>query len=611
MESATFDPFVGGDPLAPAEPVIDPQFEELFKFETAKTRIKNLIENRSGQIADAKGRRKERYVELDVEALQEDGTIQEDETFIPVRVIDGNISSDMPTSMAFLNANHRLAIFHPTNNPDIKPRNVESEFTRVCTYQNWSRDFTRTFDGSRLHGWDALEVVFDISKPGHVAFEHVGYDKLFFNTAASELQDSEMVLREYDVTLMRLWAFIADNGFNGEEVYKVCPKDDKNKRDKTVRIYKYYCKYQGIVHVGWLSLEGACTDWLKNPEPLRLGIHSYEQSVDPMTGQPFEQWVDKDIDQYPIFLRVNKDDEQEHLDEKKGIGFLDGPQQEATTALITSFVNGTMRASNIFAAPDVDDPDTSEMKQLDLQLVPGGIYNKPLKFWAPPYPEVSLLSGLQYLGTLNATHNGKLATAVSNRKDARKTAEELGQAKEAEQKQAATNQLADSEFLRGVFSFAWLVIQSQAMQDKIEFLKKKVEGDPMMAQIGPIYQNDYEIIGESYDIRPAGDVDIIEAEAEVQKMMVDWPVVQTFPGLSAVFIQEYIRLRYPKKADDYLAAMNQGDPAPGLVAALSTLAQAFASPQELAALPPEEQQKVMQIAQQAQAYLASKQEQPK
>jgi hypothetical protein len=48
-----------------------------------------------------------------------------------------------------------------------------------------------------------------------------------------------------------------------------------------------------------------------------------------------------------------------------------------------------------------------------------------------------------------------------------------------------------------------------------------------------------------------------------------------------------------------------------LVAALSTLAQAFASPQELAALPPEEQQKVMQIAQQAQAYLASKQEQPK
>jgi hypothetical protein len=501
--------------------------------------------------------------------------------------------------MAFLNANFRLAIFHPISDPTIKPRNLELEFTKVLTYKGWHREFKRTIDGSKLHGWDAIEVVIEETKPGHVGFEHIGYDKLYYNTGVENIQDSEIVLREFDVTVMNLWSFITDFGFDSEQVFRVCPKDSKQKRDQTIRIYKYLFKFEGIVYVGWYADEGGCSNWLKAPEPMRLGIH--EIFDNPLTGEP--EFIEKDIDSYPIFIRIDKDDEQEKIDEKLGRGFLDGPQQEATTAITTAFVNGTSRASNICASPDTDDTDTTEMKLLDMQIIPGGIYSKPMKFLSPPYPEVSILSGLQYLGTLNAAQTGKPAFAVSNRKDARKTSEELKQAEEREQQITSTGQASDSEFLREVFSFSWLIVQSQAIQSKIQFLLVKAPG-----QVGETYVNNIKLIAADYDIRAAGDVDIVEADAEIQKMQQDWPVVQTVPGLKDVFLQEFIRLRYPKKADDYLAAMQQGNIAMQLVQSLSTLVKAFADPAELAALNPQQQQQLAMIGQQVEQYLASQQE---
>jgi hypothetical protein len=586
------------------EPVMEEEYAELFDFEKAKKRIKDLISDRSGNCSDAEARRKERYVDLNVDALRESNKILEDGSLIPVRIIDSNIMQELPDSMAFLNANNRLAIFHPVNNPDIKPRILEYEFTKVCTYAGWSREFMRTFDGSKLHGWDALEVVFDASKPGHVAFEHVGYDNLFFNVKAPDLQDSEIVLRRYNITMMRLWGFIGQYGFNQEQVYKVCPKDNKLKRDKTVCIYKYYFKYQDIVYVGWLATEGDCSDWLKAPEELKLGI--YTESTDPFTGETTN--AESNIDQYPIFIRIHKDDEQELIDQKKGRGFLDGPQQEATTAITTSYVDGTVRASNIFGSPKADDPDTSEMKLLDMKLVPGGIYSRAMEFWSMPYPDASMMTGLAYLGTLNSSQNGKLATAVSNRKDSRKTAEELEQAGEKEDEISGISQLADSEFLRGVFAFTWLIVQSQALQNKIAFCRIPAPVDPnmgmpMMPQAA--YVNDVELIGEVYDIRPAGDTDVVEAEKEKLNMRQDWPVMQTFPGLKEAFIEEYIRLSYPKKADAYIAAMKQGNVAAQIIQSLSQLLMAFAQPEEVASLAPEQQQKLQQLGVMVQQYLAS------
>lgn len=208
-----------------------------------------------------------------------------------------------------------------------------------------------------------------------------------------------------------------------------------------------------------------------------------------------------------------------------------------------------------------------------------------------------VLQSLQYLNTKNASDTGKVAAAVMNRKDSRKTAEELQQADSQQQKISGTSLTTLSEFLREVFTFSFKIVQSQASQDLIDFVLK---GQPDMT--GNItYVNDFELIQQTFDIRPAGDDDIIKAEETILKMQQDWPVVQMTP-LKDVFFQDLISLRYPEKADVYVPILQAADPRQ-LILSLSTLLQAFTSRDDLAKLGPDELMQLQNIQQQVVQYI--------
>ncbi len=162
-----------------AEPIIGA--EDFFDYEKAKIRINDIIDSWATEVKDTESRRNERYIDLDVEALRKSGTIQEDETFIPNRVIDTNISRELPEFLAFLKQSNRLAVFTCISDPNTPTDNLERDFTKGLTYQGWYKDFKRLIDGASLHGWDSIEVVFDETKPLHVGFEHIGHDKLFYS----------------------------------------------------------------------------------------------------------------------------------------------------------------------------------------------------------------------------------------------------------------------------------------------------------------------------------------------------------------------------------------------------------------------------------------------
>jgi hypothetical protein len=106
-------------------------------------------------------------------------------------------------------------------------------------------------------------------------------------------------------------------------------------------------------------------------------------------------------------------------------------------------------------------------------------------------------------------------------------------------------------------------MQSQALQNKISFLLTKRQVpmvgldqqplvDPQTGQ--PVTQesveNNYEVIGKLYDVRAAGDVDVIQRQERVQQMMQDWPVMQNTP-LRDRFLSDLVKLKYPDVGEEY------------------------------------------------------------
>jgi hypothetical protein len=582
--------------------------EEFFVYEKAKPFITNLLGEWSSEFQEAKTRRLQRYIDLDVEQLRESGEIAQDETFIPDRVIDNNITREIADIMAFLNAGQRIGIFRSLDNPKQDTRQLEDEFTKGLTYSGWYREFNRVADGALLHKQDYIEVLFDETKPLNVAFEHIGYDKLYYNMKCSSIQDSERVIREYEMTINKLEDFVK-NGFDANVVAAVTEnKQEGAKRLEIQSVYKVYFRYNNCVYICWFIEGSNVNNWLKAPEKLKLGIYNEVEGIDPMTGQPAATLQEAEIDIYPIFNYLYRDDEQEVLTDHKGRAFLDEPQQEANTAIISAFVNGAVRASSIYASPKNESgTESGEIKQLDIQLVPDGIYDTALEFFSKPYPDVTMLTAIQLLSTKNSEQTGKIAAAVSNRKDSRKTAKELSLGSQEEQKITSTRLATFSEFLRNLLTFAWRIVQSQAIQGHVSLVQKEVGTD---SEGRPIFENDFYVIAQNYDVRPAGDTDVIEAENERIKLQQDWPVFQAIPGLKESVLEVYIKLCYPKHADKFIAAMKQGDIGKNLVAALSAILQQTTSPEEVAALPPQDQTNLQNIQMQVQQYLSMNQAAP-
>ena len=618
--------------MPPAVPVMDPDAEEFFLYVKASVRIKILISDWGPIRERAILNRKKRYLDLNVEEMRQKGVINEDETFTPDRIIDTNILRETPDYISFLKQSHRLAIFKCIDDPRINTTRLEDEFTEGMTYKGWYRPFKRLVDGASLHGWAAVEVMFDMDKPLHVGFEYVANDRLFWNLGVNDIQNSEYVVREYDVSIMQLESFVKNFGFDEKQVSSITQKTNagRRKRDEIVKIYKIMFKYQDCVYVSWYSQDAQQSDWLKAPEKLKMGVYMPEQQMpqmmptdgmqDPnmmaaLSAQMPPQRQQAEMDMYPYFVYIYKDDEQECVIEHKGRAFLDEPTQEATTAITTAFVNGTVRASDIYASPDKENDETSgEISQLNVQLVHGGIYNQPLRFFHMPPPDPSMLSSLNFLSSRNAQQSGKVDMAVINRKDSRKTAQELKQAEGETEKISSTNISDFSEYLRDVFGFTWVIVRSQAEANEIFFMLIEKPNTVMfngqeVETGGTSMVNDIETLSHPYDVRPSGDVDVIQRAETLANMQNDWPVVQNTP-LAPKFMLDFVSLRYPQQASTYRKILEEGDPGKNLVSALATLLQGFASPEEVAALTPEAKQQLIMIQQQVQAYLGNGEQQP-
>lgn len=605
--------------------------QKFFNFQQSRQFLERLVNDWIEEIQDTELRRKQRKLEIDVEALRQKNDLDEDETFVPQRVIDTNITREQPPYINYIKNSRRIAIMRCLSDPEQNSDNIEQDFTRVSTYESWELPIYRCLDGSQAHGTDACEVVYDARKPGSFAIEQIGHDKLFYPQSAIDIQECPRIIRAYDVTILQLQAWISKYGFSEEQLELIrASRRATRKEAETIRIYRLFFKQfkqdtkSFCVYVSWFCLTDGCADWLKAPQPHYVGID--EQKPD-MMGQT--SWQPKEVDLYPIFILPYKLSEEQPIIMAKGRGFLDEYKQEAQTALWSAYINGMNRACNLYACPDQEDGTGASLKEMENLKIPAGRFmNRPIRWFSPPYPDAQVLRTLQFWDTSNAQETNQVNFAAMNREDSRKTAKEISAAENQQTMLNSVQLTLFSTFIRQLYSFAWLITQSQALQNKIQFLliqQQQPQINPVTQQpiIDPqtqqpmmqtFWTNDVATIGKIYEIRAAGDVDVIQRQEIEQKMQQDFQLISTTP-LATTFMLDYIKLRYPDKGERYAQVIQQqGDQMTqlkGLVGRLSTILEGALkdNPQFNTELSQQQQQDLAQTIQEAKAVTGEQQTQ--
>jgi hypothetical protein len=200
--------------------------------------------------------RQVRQARVNVANLKASGILSAKETYIANRLIDENITRALPSRLQYLKSGGRLALFEPQDArlkvAIAEIQQLESEFWRVMTYDNWEMDYIKAFDGSELLGWDWVEVAYDESRPGHVNVSHVGNDYLIFDQTIQSLQESSIVGRQYLLSEVRLRALAKANSFNETVVAEVMEKLKVDTSQNGVLITHFFFKTaDGLVSHGW------------------------------------------------------------------------------------------------------------------------------------------------------------------------------------------------------------------------------------------------------------------------------------------------------------------------------------------------------------------------
>lgn len=592
-------------PLAgPGDGLEIPDQATMLDYSNAQTRIDNLVQNWTSNVEWTKERRNLRNLRLNIKELRDRGTLKQNETIVPIRVIDTNISRELPPFIAYLKQSKRLGIFKNKSAATVKCERLEQEFTRVMQYPAWEDSFFKPLDGSSCHGWDQVEVCFDPSGnyDGNCYIDHIGHDELFFSLDAVELQACEFVLRYKYLSVSALKNLIDSDGWDESQVEivltnKVDGADKQNKpgnvADLLKRVAKVFMRVKGVVHVGWYHPD--CSEWLKPPQKLFLGKRKQvtkqvmvDGPIDPTTNlpsklqQPQTTWEYVDETRYPIRQLFWKQTEQKRITDHVGRAYLDEHKQSAATAIWSSFINGILRAQTIQVSPKQPVIGGAAPKQTSNVVEDGKLWSEPVEYFHFPYPDPLVLGAIRQLDTQNSQETNQVAWTVNNRQDSRKTAKEVESAEAQNSLINGVQVTLFSTFLRLVLMDCWEIVQSQALQGKIKFCQtlppENSQQPPNPLAPPSLPQNDLELVGADYDVFAAGDTDVIEREQILTRMGEMWPLVQG-TALAMTFLGDMMVRQFPDDGDRYKAILMTNQPKNTIIQGLAqTLSAAVMDP---------------------------------
>lgn len=498
---------------------------------------------------------------VDVEAMRSAGELQPGETFVGVRVIDQNISREVPTYLQFIKGARRMGIFQPIKQAQLPVEQLEVAITTVLQYPDWELDYIRWIDGGLLHGYDFVEIVYDTTKPGHVAVNHIGADNLLCSLQGESLEQSPIVGRGYSVSVVDLDAYVAAETFTNAEAVNNLRAYVEQQQGSTqtafCTVYKCLFKVGGVVHSVWYSRD--VNAQLSEPIPYMNGTTRVETTQvlvpDTMESVPQTQVVDVPETEYPFVMFSPSITEEKKISAQYGHAVKSEYVQDSISGLTSAGINGCRAASLTQWAPAEGGAYQAGgvAKQVDTEMKQGKIWDRPMKPWTAPWPDPTLFRALDHLDTGNSAANNQISWAVNNRQDSRKTATEIQSANQTSSQISSVQMLYLSIPLRKVVTKAYTIIKGCVQKGRLDF------GIPA------------ELFAADYIIKSAGDIDYVQRQERVASMQQDWPIVAN-TGAAQVFLSDYLRERYPATAQRYIEAMAQPNDT-GLIQGLAAMLQ--------------------------------------
>lgn len=533
-------------------------------YKTLEPKFKELDDVLDDLSVKSKVSRRLRYAEIDVEAEREAGRLQPDELYIPQHIIDTNIRREQSSYVQFETQSPRAVIVEDQLDASIDLSLLEKDLTKKLRYDGWQLPKFANIDGLQANGYGVMEVVLDMNNPGELSHEYVQFGDFAFTMDTKDIQSVEMTSRCYYYTRTRLVelcgniAAPTDDDFDKFQVDKVldAPPDVTSTVDQTdyvkdrslYKIKKIMFRVAGIVHVAWVC-PLICDNWLRKPRPLYIGRRKIKQmspfeqavfkvksTVNPNTLPPSTNQYETE---YPYVLfpyLISENDTVSHL---KGRVFLDQDCQEAVTSLMSSLVTKTRRSAGLYFSKDVSDPNDDLLLQKNVFFRSGCLINSKVTEFELSAPDPAMFGAVQALVTANQSETSQVNFAVNNRKDSRKTAEEI---------KTATQQAT----LLSTVQVVLYSLASRTLASKmVGIIKSRVQAG--LIKVSP---NLLPLYSRAFYVKPAGDVDVMERAQTISTMMNAWPVYQNTPAAQA-FLADMTSLLFPQNAPKYLMAFQQ------------------------------------------------------
>lgn len=531
-----------------------PPFPPELDYSNWSSLIPNIIGTHTTKVETiVNENRRARTLDLDIEDLQKRGRLDEDETIIPVRVIDTNINAELPPYIRYLITPPRVAIFKDTNEPAASFADAETAFSSFVKYPDWIIPIYRVIDGTKLNGIDAIELcACDKSErtPGGFEFHSIGDDCLVLPEDTINIQDSPIVGIKLDITILKLEDFKKNERFNPialDELLRTIKSANSTAKLELTPIYKFFFKVEGVVYTAYYSPKYT-QGWLADPMKLDMGVTAAktitQATIDPVTGltQFSESVVFESVNEteYPIYVLRHRLKEEKALRACLGRGKLDLASQDGQTILFSSFVNGTSRATNVSASPDGEVEPGTSLEMLDITYEHGRIWSIPLKYHQPPYPPMDILRGVNAIDIRQKADMGQQSAAADNRVDSRKTAKEIEHTAMTENELNSVSVTIFASWWTSILNACWRIVRSKAIQGELQFCPDK-----------PDY------LQRSFTLIPAGDSDYLQKKEREENFGKIWPMLVNFPQVAAVVLADMLKELFPDKGHYYAQLLMQ------------------------------------------------------
>lgn len=494
------------------------------------------------------------------------------ETFIGRRVIAENLKRELPVFIQYLKGSYR----HVTAIGDEVPLEIlnaiESETTKACRTGPWLETHIKTIQAMGLHGRGVFMVIPDSENLMDTDVVYIPTTDFIVPINSRDFQQAPMLGVRYMVSESQFKEWAKTHKWHADKAKAIL---DAHSTAETVyrnfKVYLVMTRTNSGIQQFWYSEDP--NHMLSDPTPLFVGK---------MVMDDLGEAMPVATETYPLFPVFYEITENPVLVELKGRAHADMHDQEALTMGWTSYVNGMIRASELFAARDqqaaIENPETLQTSVL---IKPGVVTKEKLIFYTPPAPDAGALMALQALRTENASGAGQTDFAASNRKDSRKTATELNAAKE-QAVQSQTIPLTNFGIgYSALLNFRWSILQFNVESGfNTKFLATRPDARAFLGKVS---------------ILPAGDVDYVARDEKLTKYTNFYQLFAQTPA-GIYFLKKILELAFPDEYKQIEPLLQDNSRAVGQL--MLELLKAL-PPQIIQALPPQIQGQLQQAIQTA------------